>query len=133
MSQIHKVIDLKQPLKIFDFTPFQILVMAIGLILGFIAGTQNYGNAKLANIPVGFWIGLFIFSGSMVLSHMAQIKPFVWWKSMIIYKLKLMPVVYMPHPEPANEYLDASLSDSRHKKNDGFLFHEDRIEDEDDF
>jgi uncharacterized membrane protein required for colicin V production len=133
MSQIHKVIDLKQPLKIFDFTPFQIIVMAFGLIGGLIAGTQNYGNAKVNGLPVGFLIGLLIFCVSMVISHMAQIKPFVWWKSMVIYKLKLAPTIYMPHPEEPIEYLDASMGDSKYRKDDGFLIREDRIEDEDDF
>lgn len=53
MSQVHKVINLKTPLKVFGFTIKQLILMALGIILGFLLASKLPSNWKVGHLPAG--------------------------------------------------------------------------------
>jgi len=82
----------------------------------FIIGTQVPKEWKLANIPVGFWVGISIFSGVLVFIHASQMKPFTWWKNVVLYRLKMVPTVYMPRYQPGRVYPDPTIQEIRKRE-----------------
>jgi len=125
MSQIHKVIILNKPLKIFDFTPFQLILMFFSTITAFAVAGNVPSTWKLPNgLPVGFVLGLLIFCAAIVVVKMSEVKPWVWWRNMITYKLKLAPTSYLPKPEPGQLYPDPTIMDVK-KKSDQYYVESD--------
>jgi uncharacterized membrane protein len=112
VSQIHRVIILNKPLKIFDFTPFQLILMFAATITSFLVAGNVPRDWKLPNgLPVGFVCGLLIFCVAIVVVKMSEVKPWVWWRNMITYKLGLVPLQYLPRPEPGIPYPDPTIMD----------------------
>lgn len=60
MSQVHKVINLKTPLKVFGFTVKQIILLALGVILGFLLASKmphdwKVGHLRPVFLPLWGW------------------------------------------------------------------------------
>jgi hypothetical protein len=122
MSQIHKVILLNKPLKIFDFTPFQLILMFFSTILAFIVAGNVPSSWKLPNgLPVGFLLGLLIFCAAIVVVKMSEVKPWVWWRNMFTYRLKLVSTVYLPKPEPGQVYPDPTIIDVKKRSEEYYV------------
>lgn len=113
MSQVHKVINLKTPLKVFGFTIKQLILMALGIILGFLLASKMPANWKVGHLPAG----LFAFVGTVgvacALSFMTEVKPMPWWKNAFLYKLKLVPTVFIPKPEEPVIYPDPTIQEKK--------------------
>lgn len=99
MSQVHKVINLREPFRLFQMTLGQIGLAALGLLLAFFFGSKVPHDWKLHNIPAGFVVGLIIFCVSLVLGRMTELKPIIWWRNNFLYGLGMVPKLYLPKPE----------------------------------
>jgi uncharacterized membrane protein required for colicin V production len=121
MSQIHRVILLNKPLKIFDFTPLQLILMFTATILSFVIGSNIPGNWKINGLPVGFLIGMTIFCAALAFVKMSEFKPWPWWRNRILYPLKLIPTEFLPHLEPAQLYPDPTIMDVKKASDDYYV------------
>jgi hypothetical protein len=126
MSLVHRVVILNKPLKIRGFTVQQWIVMALAAAVSFAVGSFMPGNIKIANLPIGFIIGMIIFCGALFISQALQMKPLTWWRNMISYRLKLAPQTYLPHSEPGTIYPDPTVIDKERKEDRPFVSQEDR-------
>ena len=126
MSLVHRVIILNKPLKIRGFTVSQWVVMVLAAATAFGVGSAMPGNWKVGNLPVGFLVGLGIFCGAMLISQGLQMKPLTWWRNMIAYRLKLVPMTYLPHSEPGTIYPDPTVVDPGRKEDLPYVSREDR-------
>jgi hypothetical protein len=116
MSLVHRVIILNKPLKIRGFTLFQWAMMVLAAGLAFALGSYVPKEWKLANLPVGFLLGLCIFSAVLVLINALEMRPLAWWKNQFLYRLKLVPSVFLPHPQEATPYPDATIIEPARKE-----------------
>lgn len=109
MSQVHKVINLKTPLKVFGLTLKQLFFTVIGVVLGFFFATKCPGDWKVGNLPAG----LFAFIGSVSVGaaagFMTELKPMCWWKNSFGYRLGLLNRIYIPKPSEAPLYPDPTI------------------------
>ncbi|HEY9732652.1 MAG TPA: hypothetical protein V6C89_12110 [Drouetiella sp.] len=115
MSQVHKVIILNKPLKIFDFTPIQLIMHVIAIITALLMATNMPKEWKFNNVPAGVFVFVAIVGASIVLGKMSEVKPWSWWKNMVLYRLGLVPNLFVPKPEPAPLYPDPNIIDSKKK------------------
>lgn len=99
MSQVHKVINLREPFRLFQMTLGQIGLAAVGLLTAFFFGSKVPHDWKLHNLPVGFIVGLIIFCISLVLGRMTELKPIVWWRNNFLYGMGIVPKLFLPKPE----------------------------------
>ena len=109
MSQVHKVINLKEPFRIFTMTVGQLGISAVGLLSAFFVGTNVPSDWKIHNMPAGFVVGLVVFCLSLVAGRMTELKPMVWWRNSILYRLKLIPSQFIPKPEEPVLYPDPTI------------------------
>jgi len=122
MSQIHKVILLNKPLKIFDFTPFQLILMFCATITAFIVASNIPQSYKLPNgLPVGFVVGMLIFCGAIVVVKMSEVKPWAWWRNLVLYRLNMVPTVFLPRPEPGQLYPDPTIIDAKRRADEYYV------------
>ncbi len=115
MSQVHKVIILNKPLKIFDFTPIQLIMHVIAIITGLILASNMPKEWKFNNVPAGVFVFVAVVGASIVLGKMSEVKPWLWWKNMVMYRLGLVPNLFVPKPEPAPLYPDPNIIESKKK------------------
>src|SRR5262249_45101386 len=97
MSLVHRVVILNKPLKIRGLTISQWVLMTIALGVAIGAGSIIPSNWKLGNLPAGFIVGLLIFCAALLFTQAMQMKPMTWWRNMIAYRLKLVPMTFLPH------------------------------------
>lgn len=109
MSLVHRVIILNKPLKIRGLTISQWIMGAGGVGVALLVGTQIPQQWKIGNLPAGFIVGMIIVCAVLFVSQAAQMKPIAWWRNMIAYRLKLVPLVFMPRPETGTIYPDPSV------------------------
>jgi len=119
MSQVHKVIILNKPLKIFDFTPLQLILLLVSTVVALIVGSKMPGNWKINGLPVGFLVGMVIFCGALVVVKMSEVKPWIWWKNLLVYRLRMAPTIFMPRPEEEAIYPDPTIIEAK-KSSDEF-------------
>jgi hypothetical protein len=115
MSVVQKVVILNKPLKVLEFTPFQWLVMGLAACIACIAFQQVPGYFKIANVGLNIWVAILIICAAIVFVKATEIKPMQWWVNMIFYRLRFMPTKYLPHPETAPIYPDATIIDAQKK------------------
>jgi hypothetical protein len=115
MSVVQKVVILNKPLKILEFTPFQWLVMGLAACVACLAFQKVPADLKLANVSLNIWVAILIICAAIVFVKATEIKPMQWWFNMIFYRLRFLPVKYMPHPETAPLYPDATIIDAQKK------------------
>jgi hypothetical protein len=121
MSQIHKVIILNQSFKIFDFTPFQLLLLVISVIGAFIVTANLPKDCKIGNLPGGLFVFVGMVGLAMVLGKMSEFKPWIWWKNVILYRLKLEPMIFLPKPEEAPIYPDPTIIEAKKKVDEYYV------------
>jgi hypothetical protein len=126
VSVVQKVIILNKPLKIFEFTPVQLVLLVISTITALIVGGKIPGTWKVGNLPAGFLAGLLIVCAAIVFVKATEIKPMQWWRNLLFYRLKLTPSRFVPHPEPAIPYPDTTIIDAPKKMTSEFFIVEDR-------
>jgi len=112
MSVVQKVVILNKPLKILEFTPFQWVLMVLSACAAFIIWQKVPGDWKVGNLPAGFLLGLLVVCAAIVFVRATEIKPARWWMNVIFYRLKFIPNRFLPHPEPAPLYPDATIIDA---------------------
>ncbi len=126
MSQVHRVLILNKPFKVYGLTIFQLALLAIALVLAIWVACFLIPNQwKMGNLPTGFVVGLLIFCAALVFSQAIQMKPVVWWFNMISYRAKLVPVLFMPHSEPATIYPDPTIIEASSKADRPYVTFED--------
>lgn len=113
MSQVHKVINLKEPFKIFGLTIKQAIALAIGALMGFFIASKLPGDWKIGNLPAGLFVFIGFVSLGGALGFMTELKPMAWWRNNFIYRLGLAPLVYIPRPEPGQIYPDPTIIDKK--------------------
>jgi hypothetical protein len=111
MSVIQRVIILNKPFKIRGYTILQWLILVGSVALAFLVGTKIPQGVKLGNLPAGFIVGLLLVCVAIVFVHSTQVKPITWWRNCFLYKLGLVPSVYLPKREEAQEYPDSSIKE----------------------
>ena len=121
MSRIHRVVRLNKPLKIGGHTPFQWVLMVVAVAIALIVGSKMPGDWKIGNLPAGFLVGLLIFCGALVYIQMSQMKPFAWWRNIVLYRLRLVPVKFLPRTFPGIEYPDSSIQDDDRKVDEYYV------------
>ncbi|MBX9877828.1 MAG: hypothetical protein K2Y22_05165 [Candidatus Obscuribacterales bacterium] len=124
MSVVHKVIVMNRPLKIRGFTLLQWTVMVVAIALAFYFGSQVAAwmpDLKIANVPLGAWVGIGILCGAAVFVAAPTMKPMVWWRNRLAFLLGIQPRQYMPKSEPAIVYLDASIVEPGKKTQETYI------------
>ena len=121
MSQIQRVIILNKPFKIRGYTIMQWLSLGAGLALALLVGTKIPHDMKLGNLPLGFVIGMLIFSTGIVLVHLCQVKPLAWWRNRLVYSLGIAPTVYLPKREEGQEYPDSSIKQAPKREDQPYV------------
>ena len=121
MSEIQKVILLNKPMKIFEFTPLQWALMFVSTILAFTVGSNVPHDWKIANVGVGIWLGIIIVCLAIVLVKMGEVKPWLWWRNDVVYRLHMMPTVFMPRPEPGQVYPDPTIIDVKKRSDEYYV------------
>lgn len=119
MSQVHKVIVLNKPLKIFEFTPIQLGMLVVAIIGGLLIATNMPKEWKFNNVPAGVFVFVGVVGAAMVLGKMSEVKPWMWWRNMVIYRLGIVPNTFVPKPEPAPLYPDPNIIETK-KKTEGY-------------
>ena len=110
MSQVHKVINLKTPIKIFGgYTIKQILLLAVGLAIGIFLATKTPSNWKVAHLPAGLFVFVVTIGIAGALSFFTEVKPLPWWRNLFLYRLGFSPKVYIPKPEVPPIYPDPTI------------------------
>lgn len=109
MSQVHRVINLREPFKIFGMTLNQMGFIVLGALIGFFVASKLPGNIKLANVPIGFWAFIFIICLSIVAGSFSMLKPMAWWRNMLFYRLGILPRLYIPKSEVGQVYPDSTI------------------------
>lgn len=126
MSLVHRVVILNKPLKIRGLTISQWVLMTVALGISIGAGSVIPQGWKLGNLPAGFIVGLGIFCGALLFTQAMQMKPAVWWRNMIAYRLKLVPMTFLPHSERGTIYPDPSIVDPGRREDMPYVSREDR-------
>jgi hypothetical protein len=111
MSQVHRVINLREPFKLFGMTLHQIGWLAMGVILAFAVGSRVPGDWKLGNVPAGIVLGICIVGVAIVAGGFTELKPMVWWRNMFMYRLGLCPKLYIPKAEFGQVYPDPTITE----------------------
>lgn len=111
MSQTHQVINLRQPVKLFGFTIKQLLFLAIGVGLGFLAISKVPGDWKVGHLPVSLFAFIICVSLAIVAGFFTDVKPMAWWRNSVFYRLGLRPTTYMPKPEERIPYPDSTIEE----------------------
>lgn len=121
MSQIHKVIILNKPLKIFDFTPVQLIIMLLCIVGCLILSSKIPPDWKLDKMPMGFLIPFVIFCLALVFVKGSELKPARWWLNLFLYRLNLATRVFLPHPEPSQIYPDPDIIDAKKRDDNVYV------------
>jgi hypothetical protein len=121
MSQAHKVIILNKPLKIFDFTIIQLVLMFFSLLGAFGIATQIPKDWKWNGLPGSALVFIVIVCIMLALVKMSEVKPWTWWKNLLLYRLKAVPTVYMPKPEPAPIYPDPNIIEVKKREDANYV------------
>ncbi len=121
MSQAHKVIILNKPLKIFDFTIIQLILMFFSLLVAFGISTQIPKEWKWNGLPGPILVFILIICIMLALVKMSEVKPWTWWKNLILYRLKAVPTVYMPKPEVAPIYPDPNIIEVKKREDANYV------------
>ena len=109
MSQVHKVINLKEPFRFFGMTLVQIGWLALGVLVAFSLCSRVPGDWKVNGIPAGIIFGIVIVSLSIVIGGFTELKPMIWWRNNFLYRLGLMPTLFVPRPEEGQIYPDPTI------------------------
>lgn len=121
MSQAHKVIILNKPLKIFEFTIIQLILLFFSLLAAFGIATQIPKEWKINGIPGGFAVGITIFCVMLALVKMSEVKPWAWWRNMVLYRLRAVPTIFIPKPEEAPIYPDPNIIEVNKKAEKNYV------------
>ncbi|HEY9867596.1 MAG TPA: hypothetical protein V6D08_00190 [Candidatus Obscuribacterales bacterium] len=121
MSLVHRVIVLNKPLKIRGFTVFQWVLIVLAVAGGFGVLSVIPKEWKIGNLGVNFIGGLSVFCVAFVFIGMSQMKPFMWWKNLFLYRLKLVPTQYLPHPEESIVYPDPTIVEAARKSDQFYV------------
>ncbi|HEY9679462.1 MAG TPA: hypothetical protein V6C76_15750 [Drouetiella sp.] len=115
MSQVHKVIVLNKPLKIFEFTPIQLIMLIIAIVGGLLIATNMPKEWKFNNVPAGVFVFVAVVGAAMVLGKMSEVKPWQWWRNLVFYRLGLISDQFIPKPEEAPIYPDPTIVEAKKK------------------
>jgi hypothetical protein len=121
MSQMHKVIILNKPLKVFDFTIIQLGMMFFAVLFAFAAATQVPKEVKVNGMPGGAVVFIVLICAAIALVKMSEIKPWAWWKNMLVYRFKMVPTVWLPHPEIAPIYPDPTIIEAKKREDNNYV------------
>lgn len=111
MAVVHRVILLNKSLKIRGYTLLQWGMLILAVALAFGLGSYMPKEWKFGNLPAGVLVFVAIVSAAFVFIHASEMKPWLWWKNQLFYRLHLKPTKFLPHPEPSKEYPDSSIID----------------------
>jgi len=126
MSVIQKVIILNKPVKIFEFTPIQLVLMVLSVVVAILLGGKVPAGWKVGNLPAGFIVALFVVCGAIVFVKATEVKPGQWWRNRFLYWFNCLPREYLTSPEPAEIYPDATIIDtSKRSQSSEFYIAED--------
>ncbi|MCW5824056.1 MAG: hypothetical protein KIT34_14725 [Cyanobacteria bacterium TGS_CYA1] len=121
MARTYQVINLKQPVKLFGFTIRQLIFLAIGIGLGFLAISKVPGDWKIGNLPVALFAFIFCVSIGIVAGFFTDLKPMAWWRNSLMYRLGMRPTTYMPRPEERIPYPSSDIDDDDRKEDEYFI------------
>lgn len=116
MSLIHRVIILNKPLKIFEFTIPQLIVLAGSVLFAFAVSSmipKEWNlipkDMKAGSLPTNILTFITLLCIAIALVKALEMRPFVWWKNNVFYRLKIVPSVYLPHLEEGQDYPDTTI------------------------
>ena len=123
MSLVHRVIILNKPLKIRGLSVKQWAFGALSILIAFGIATMFPKEWKLFDkYPTGITVGFLFFCASLVVINALDMKPLMWWKNVFLYRLKILPTQYMPHPEPPpSVYPDPSIIEAQRKEDQFYV------------
>lgn len=109
MSYVQKVIILNKPLKVFGFEPRQLGAMAVWVVSGLILAGRFPGEWKFHNFPIGVWFFILWMCAAVAVVMGTRLKPIVWWKNILVYKLGMAYTTYVSRVEVAPIYPDGNI------------------------
>lgn len=122
MARVHRVILLNKPLKIRGFSIFQWVMLGISVGVGFwVSFTLVPQNIKFGNVPAGLVVFVCIVGAMGAFVTASEMKPWVWWKNNLLYRLKLVPTQFMPRPQAATIYPDPTIIEPRKREDDYYV------------
>jgi hypothetical protein len=121
MSQAHKVIILNKPLKVFDFTIIQLVLMFFSVLGSFFAATQVPKDWKFNGMPGGALVFILLVCLMLALVKMSEVKTWSWWLNLLLYRLNAVPTTFLPKPEPAPIYPDPTIIDEKKESHKNYV------------
>jgi hypothetical protein len=94
-------------------------MLVTSIIGGLLIASNMPKDWKFNNVPAGVFVFVAVVGAAMVLGKMSEVKPWMWWKNMLFYRLGIIPSVFVPKPEPAPLYPDPTIIETK-KKSDGY-------------
>jgi hypothetical protein len=118
---MHKVIILNKPLKVFDFTIVQLVMMFFSVIISFVVSSWVPKEWKFNGMPGQAVTFIILICIAIALVKMSEIKPWGWWINNILYRLKIVPTIYLPRSESAPIYPDPTIIEPKKKSDDNYV------------
>lgn len=111
MSYVQRVILLNKPMKVFGFEPKQLGLLTVWVISGLIFAGRFPGDWKFHNFPIGVWFFIIWMCAAVAVVMGTRLKPALWWRNIVLYKLGMAHTTYISHLEPAPNYPDGNIID----------------------
>ena len=95
------------------------LSVGVGFWVGFNVVPQDW---KLGgSVPVGLVVFVCLVGGMGAFVTASEMKPFIWWKNNFLYRLKLVPIQFLPRPQPGTLYPDPTIQEVRKRDDDYYV------------
>jgi hypothetical protein len=52
---------------------------------------------------------------------MLELRPRAWWKNQFLYRLRLVPTTFLPHPEQGKVYPDPTIIEAAKKQDQYYV------------
>ncbi len=121
MSRVHKVIVLNKPFKLWDFTINQLVLLVVAVAISVTLLSRVPSTWKVGNLPANILSAIVFFCFCLPLVKFTDLKPMAWWKNIILYKCKLVPTQFIPHPEEAAIYPDPTIVEPKKRSEEYFI------------
>ncbi len=112
---------MNKPLKIFDFTIIQLVLLFFSCLGAFGIATQVPKEWKFNGMPGGAVVFIIIICIMLALVKMSEVKPWTWWTNLLLYRLRIVPTVFIPKAEPAPIYPDPTIMEVKKSADDNYV------------
>jgi hypothetical protein len=95
--------------------------MFFAVLFAFFVASQVPKEVKINGMPGSAVAFIVLICADIALVKMSEIKPWSWWINMFAYRMKVVPTVWMPHPEVAPIYPDPTIIEAKKRGDDNYV------------